>query len=56
MGLYDRLKKQEKFKPNLFLMNIAFETAMRMKSSDKIYEVLTDYVEHKKEPTKFLLN
>jgi pentatricopeptide repeat protein len=48
MGLYDRMKKQEKFKPNQMVLNIAFETALRLKSSDKIYEVLTDYVELQK--------
>lgn len=36
-------------------MDAAFETGIRLKSSDFIAEVLEDYVEAKKEPPKFLL-
>jgi hypothetical protein len=36
MTLYDRLKTKENFQPNQRMLNTVFETAMRLKNSDRI--------------------
>jgi len=45
MSLWDRLRTKEKFKPNERILDIVLEGAIRLKSSDKIAEVLEEYVE-----------
>ncbi len=55
MSLWDKLRKNESFKPNQMLMQIVLEAAVRQKSSDRMVEVLEEYVAQKKEPPKFLL-
>jgi hypothetical protein len=56
MELYDRLKKTESFSPNSYLLNTTFEAALRLKNSDRITELLENYVELGKEPSRILLN
>lgn len=38
------------------ILNKVFESALRLKDSDKIYFILEDYVSLKKEPPRTLLN
>lgn len=47
MKLYDRLKTKEDFEPNKMIINTVFEAALRLKDSDKLVEVLEDFVKYK---------
>lgn len=44
MNIYDRLKTKENFQPNKFILNTVFEVAIRQKSSDRLVEILEDFV------------
>jgi hypothetical protein len=55
MGLWDKLMKNERFAPNQKVLEVVLEAALRLKNSDRIVEVLEEYVEQKKEPPRFLL-
>lgn len=55
ISLWDQLRNKESFKPNQMLLNIVLESAMRLKDSDRLPQVLEEYVEQRKEPPRFLL-
>lgn len=55
LKLYDRLKTKEKFEPNRYVLNNTFEAAMRTKSSDRMVELLDDFVRLKLRPHETLL-
>lgn len=57
MNLWDRLRsgKEGTLKANQMLLQIVLEAALRLKNSDRIAQVLEEYVDQKKTPPRFLL-
>lgn len=55
MSLWDKMRAKETFRPNQMLLNTLFECSLRLNNSDRIFDVLQEYVDQKKEPPRFLL-
>lgn len=47
---------KENLKPNKMILDMVFETSLRINNSDRIAEVLEQYIDQNKEPANYLLN